>query len=369
MSKEKLRDKLTRLDRQILNLVAQRIGAAKEIGALKRAAGESTRDFRREKNVIDGARSTAAEIGLEPDLAESLLRLLIRSSLTAQERDRVVAEGKGDGRSALVIGGSGRMGYWFARYLASQGFQVEIADPEEGSSAFPRWDDWRDTELDHDMIVVATPLRIAAEVLEQLAERRPRGLVFDIGSLKTPLRKGLNALRESGCRVTSVHPMFGPDTQLLSGRHVLFVDVGVRDATDEVIALFDSTMAQRVGMNLDDHDRMIAYVLGLSHALNVAFVTALNSSGEAAPELIKMSSTTFDAQFHIAAGVAEENPHLYFEIQRLNDYGDEALEALNQAVTTITEQVRGNREDEFVALMEAGQSYVHGRPPLLKAAG
>ena len=298
MSKEKLRDKLTRLDRQILNLVAQRIGAAKEIGALKRAAGESTRDFRREKNVIDGARSTAIEIGLEPDLAESLLRLLIRSSLTAQERDRVVAEGKGDGRSALVIGGSGRMGYWFARYLASQGFQVEIADPEEGSSAFPRWDDWRDTELDHDMIVVATPLRIAAEVLEQLAERRPRGLVFDIGSLKTPLRKGLKALRESGCRVT-----------------------------------------------------------------------ALNSSGEAAPELIKMSSTTFDAQFHIAAAVAEENPHLYFEIQRLNDYGDEALEALNQAVTTITEQVRGNREDEFVALMEAGQSYVHGRPPLLKAAG
>ena len=369
MSKDQLRDKLTRLDRQILNLVAQRIGTAKEIGALKRAAHESTRDFRREKDVIDGARSTAGEIGLEPDLAESLLRLLIRSSLTAQEQDRVIAEGKGDGRSALVIGGSGRMGHWFARYLSSQGFQVDIADPEEGSPAFPRWNDWRDTDLDHDLIVIATPLRMAANVLEELAERRPRGLIFDIGSLKTPLRRGFAALRDNGCRVTSVHPMFGPDTQLLSGRHVLFVDVGDRAATDEVVALFDSTMAQKVEMSLDDHDRMIAYVLGLSHALNVAFVTALNSSGEAAPELVKMSSTTFDAQFHIAAGVSEENPHLYFEIQRLNEYGDEALEALNKAVATITDQVRSGDEDGFVRLMESGRSYVHGRPPLLKAAG
>ncbi len=369
MSKEELRDKLTRLDRQILNLVAQRISAAKEIGAFKRAAGESTRDFRREKDVIEGARSTAGEIGLEPDLAESLLRLLIRSSLTAQERDRVVAEGKGGGRSALVIGGSGRMGLWFARYLASQGFQVDIADPVEGSAAFPRWNDWRELELEHDLIVVATPLRIAAAILEELAERKPSGLIFDIGSLKTPLRKGLSALKDQGCRVTSVHPMFGPDTQLLSGRHVLFVDVGVRDATDEVIALFDSTMAQRVEMSLDDHDRMIAYVLGLSHALNIAFITALNSSGEAAPELVKMSSTTFDAQFQIAAGVSAENPQLYFEIQRLNEYGDEALDALNKAVTTITEQVRRGDEQAFVALMEAGRAYVHGRPPLLKAAG
>ena len=71
----------------------------------------------------------------------------------------------------------------------------------------------------------------------------------------------------------------------------------------------------------------------------------------------------------VAAAVSAENPQLYFEIQRLNEYGDEALEALNKAVTTITEQVRHGDEQAFVALMEAGRAYVHGRPPLLKAAG
>ena len=90
--------------------------------------------------------------------------------------------------------------------------------------------DWQSDDLSHDVIVVATPLGITAAILEQLARARPPGLVFDIGSLKSPLRAGLEALRQAGVRVTSVHPMFGPDTELLSGRHVIFVDVGRPDA-------------------------------------------------------------------------------------------------------------------------------------------
>jgi chorismate mutase/prephenate dehydrogenase len=51
-------------------------------------------------------------------------------------------------------------------------------------------------------------------------------------------------------------------------------------------------------------------------------------SGEAAPRLARMSSTTFDAQLDVATKVAGENPDMYFEIQSLNDYGEESLNAL-----------------------------------------
>jgi chorismate mutase/prephenate dehydrogenase len=90
--------------------------------------------------------------------------------------------------------------------------------------------------------------------------------------------------------------MFGPDTELLSGRHVIFVDVGDPTATAVARELFAPTMATLVEMDLESHDRLIAYVLGLSHALNIAFFTALADSGEAAPRLATLSSTTFDAQ-------------------------------------------------------------------------
>ena len=39
---------------------------------------------------------------------------------------------------------------------------------------------------------------------------------------------------------------------------------------------------RQMQMPLEEHDRVIAYVLGLSHALNIAFFTALAESGEAA---------------------------------------------------------------------------------------
>ena len=93
--------------------------------------------------------------------------------------------------------------------------------------------------------MIATPLGVTDKILRELAMRRPKGVVFDVGSLKTPLRDGLNALKSHGCRVTSLHPMFGPDTELLSGRHVIFVEAGSPDATQAARELFASTMASR----------------------------------------------------------------------------------------------------------------------------
>ena len=140
--------------------------------------------------------------------------------------------------------------------------------------------------------MVAAPLGATNAILSELAQRRPAGVIFDVGSLKTPLRAGLEALRAAGLRVTSIHPMFGPSTELLSGRHVVFVDLGQGDALERARALFAPTMVEQVVMSLDEHDRLIAYVLGLSHAVNIAFFTALASSGERAPRLVQMSSTT-----------------------------------------------------------------------------
>src|SRR5205809_915202 len=243
---EDLRRRVTDIDRQLIALVAERKAVSEEVARVKRATGRPTRDYEREREVILGVRAAASERGVSPALAEQLLRLLIRSSLTTQEQASVVARGAGTGRLAL---------------------------------------------------------------------------------------------KSHGCKVTSVHPMFGPDTELLSGRHVVFVDLGNEAALTGARELFASTMAEQVVMSLDEHDRLIAYVLGLSHALNIAFFTALAESGEAAPRLARMSSTTFDAQLEVASHVAQESPELYYEIQSLNDYGAESLEALSKAVERLRTSV------------------------------
>jgi len=362
-----LRSELGQIDREILELVARRQGLAQRIGQVKREAGIPTRDYRQEREVVQRSRAAAAEHGLSPDLGEELILALIRGSLTIQEKDTVATRGEGSGRRVLVIGGAGHMGRWFVRYLGAQGFTVEVADPATPAAA--DWSgiayhrDWRAVPLDHEIVVIAAPMPATAAILEELAQAPPPGVVFDIGSLKSPLRRGLHALRAAGGNVTSVHPMFGPDTELLSGRHVIFVDLGAPQATAAARALFEPTMATLVEMDLESHDRLIAYVLGLSHALNIAFFTALAESGEAAPRRATLSSTTFDAQLGVAAKVARENPDLYFEIQTLNDYGTESLAALLYAVERLRSVVRAGDLEGFRGLMTRGRAYLQRGGP------
>ena len=170
---EELRQRVTDIDRQLIALVAERKAVSEEVAQVKRATGRSTRDYEREREVLLGVRAMAEERGVSPALAEQLLRLLIRSSLTTQEQASVVARGAGTGRRALVIGGAGKMGGWFVSFLASQGFAVEVADPAAAAGGTARVADWHSTDLKHDFIVLATPLGTTDAILRDLALRRP----------------------------------------------------------------------------------------------------------------------------------------------------------------------------------------------------
>lgn len=350
--RSRLKSEISQVDADIVALAARRSELAKRLGDERRSDGLPARDYKHEKDVVSRAIQVASESGLTGGLAERLMLELIRASLVDQERGQVAAASAGTGRSALVIGGLGRMGGWFVRFLKSQGFSVTIADPR-GDIV-----DWRDADGPFDLYVLAAPLGPVREILEQMAAKPPTGLIFDIGSLKTPLRKGLQGVVEKGGHIASVHPMFGPDTDLLSGRHIVIVDVGDAEAALKTKEVFESTMASLVEMELEDHDRLVAYILGLSHALNIAFFTALAESGELATRLADLSSTTFDRQLAVASQVAGENPHLYFEIQALNEFGSEPLVALSDAVAKLRSVISDGDIEGFAEMMTSGSVYL-----------
>lgn len=357
-----LRGELDRVDAEILRRVADRLRLARRIEEEKARTGRPIRDFQREREVLERAGRLASELGLDPTLARRLLAELIRSSLTVQERQRVEAAQGGSGRRALVIGGAGRMGGWFCRFLAGQGYAVEVADPRAEDSPWSHRPDWATGALDHDLLVVATPLRPAAGILEELADRRPPGVVLEIGSVKRPLLPALENLVAADVDVASIHPLFGPDAELLSGRHVVVIDVGRPRATELARELFGSTMAALTEMDLEEHDRLMAWVLGLSHATSIAYAAALSASGESAARLAGLASTTFADLAQTASRVVRENPHLYYEIQRLNRHDATAIEALTDSLARLRAAVAADDEAAFVELMEAARDYLGGVP-------
>src|SRR5258708_33133834 len=142
MTLDDLRTALTDLDGQLLELVARRQALSEQVAAVKRATGRPKRDFGREREVILRGRTTAERLRISPDLAESLLRQLIQSSLATQEQARVAAQAHGSGKRALVIGGHGKMGGWVADFLAPQRFRLALADPKGGLAGFDTVGDW-----------------------------------------------------------------------------------------------------------------------------------------------------------------------------------------------------------------------------------
>lgn len=347
-----LRQRLDEIDDGIIDLIAERQAVVTTIGNHKLKTGAPLRHYEREREVIERGMGRAEAHGLPPRVARDILETLIHFSLGNQETNKLAQSDHGQGRRALVIGGLGRMGVWMSRYLDMVGYRVDVADPAERASPFERVDDW-EAGLDvYDVIVVAVPLRPSNAILHRLAELKPPGLVFDIGSLKSPMRSGLEALREAGCKVCSVHPMFGPDEIGLSGRHILFVDAGNPTALAEARAMFAHTAADCVDLSLEEHDEVMAWVLGLSHLVNIAFASALAKSGEAVPLLRQISSSTFNAQLKVAAQVVSENPHLYYEIQQGNAKTPDVVAHFRGVLDELFRSVEEQDEDFWTEAME-----------------
>ena len=354
---ETLRNELSELDLKIIELVHRRQVLSEEIGAIKRDKGRPTRDYQREKLVIELAKSHAEKLNVDPLMVVDLMQLLIQSSLKTQESARVKEEGQGNGKKVLIIGGLGRMGSWFSEFMSMQGYDVHIADKNIDAEDESHFSNWKDTDDNYDITVVATPLRESKEILEEILEHGREGILFDIASIKSPIKETLTKISEKGMRVTSIHPMFGPDTDLLTGKHIVFMNLDEQDSHLEIMKLFESTTAQLIEMSIDSHDYAISYVLGLSHIINIAFSKVLHDSGEKEEEFSQVSSTTFKDQIEVARRVSQENPNLYFEIQHLNDHSIKTIEELNRVIQEISDAITMGSEENFVKIMNSGKKY------------
>ncbi|GAB4198117.1 MAG: bifunctional chorismate mutase/prephenate dehydrogenase [Wenzhouxiangellaceae bacterium] len=350
-----LRQRLDQLDAELLDKVAERQRLVAEIGRYKHARGRHLRDFARERVVLEQAAQRGEQLGLSRILTQGLMSLLIEHSLQHQEQRQLQQSASGSGRQALVIGGHGRMGRWFADYLHIQGYAVTVADPAAAETPYPWVADWRQAPLNADLLVVAAPMAISAVILDELAAYQPSGVVFDLGSLKMPLAPALQRLIAAGVQATSLHPLFGPDVRMLSGRHVAVVDMGCAAANRVAHQLFAGTMAEVIELNASEHDRLMAYVLSCSHFLNIVFTQVLAQSDETT--LRRLSSTTFARQLAIARDIAAENALVYYEIQRLNPYAADVRQQLATVLAQLDDLLQADQREDFYRVLEQNRRY------------
>jgi chorismate mutase/prephenate dehydrogenase len=344
---EALRERIRRLDVELVERAAERIALARKVGEAKRRRGQATVDYGQERIVLERARTAARERGLDAGVATDLFAGLIRAAVIAQDEDNLRASEAGAGRSAVVVGGAGRMGRWVARFLAAQGFDAHVLDPaaDEAANATARA-----ALPDAALVVCSTPPQATAALYAGwAASRPPAGVVVDIASIKTPLVAAIRALQAAGGRVASIHPLFGPSTVLLRDADVVVCDTGDEAATAAVEELFAYTTARLVRMSLEEHDRVMADLLSLAHATAIAFAAALP------PDEHPVRSTTFRALEALAAHVVRESPDVYYEIQAMNPHSAAALDRLRAAVERMSGALASRDPAAFRGLLDEGR--------------
>lgn len=341
-----LRDRIRQLDLELVARAAERVGLARRVGEIKRARKRATVDYAQERDVMDRARAAAGSHDLDPRVAEDLFAGLIRASVLAQEEDNLRLAAVGAGKTAVVVGGAGRMGRWLGRFLTAQGYTVGALDPAAPADE----NAWAGRAMPGaELVVCSTPPATTAGLYRDWSARPPGGVVVDIASIKSPLIEPIGVLREAGGRIASIHPMFGPSVVLLRDADVVVCDTGDAEATAVVERLFEPTSARLVRMPLADHDRVMADLLSLAHATAIAFALALPQTEH------PVRSTTFVALESLAAAVVRESPEVYYEIQTGNPYSAEALARLRGALARIVSAIDGRDPAVFRALFEEGQ--------------
>jgi chorismate mutase/prephenate dehydrogenase len=301
---DNIRKRIERIDREILRMMANRTAAAVEMGKMKANDSLPLRYLPVEEKVIERYVERAKEFGMSAESAHQIAALLIMESIEQQARIPRPQQS----RRILIIGGNGRMGAWLSRFFSSRGHKIRIFDKGE-NERFPVERDLKKGVRDAEVGVISTPISSLPEVLKEVLSYEPKGLVFDIASIKDPAIPLLREATARGFKVCSIHPMFGPDVHSIIDRNVVICNCGSPEAIEMVRPLIEG--ANLVDMEVEEHDALMAYILGLSHAVNIAFFEALRQSGKGYKELEGAGSTTFRRQVELSRSVASENAQLY----------------------------------------------------------
>jgi chorismate mutase/prephenate dehydrogenase len=317
--------------------------------------GLKIRDRSREKDVITQFAKKAKLLGVGARLANDVARILISDSVSIQEAGTELTL---KGKTALVVGGAGRMGEWFCRFLSNRGAEVAIWDPRGRLRGYESLKTMEWAAASSDMVVIASPLGVAPSELEMVLDSSPAGLVFDLCSVKSHIASQLKEAADNGVLITSIHPMFGPKACSPKGKNVVICDCGSQEADDRVSQLFLSAGSHVSHTSLDTHDELMAYVLGLSHLCSLVFAGTIRASGRDIAQLKMVQGPSFERMSRMARELSNESKRVYHDIQALNPNTRKIVSSMEQVLRELRKASLDADPVRFAAIMRSDREYL-----------
>jgi len=275
-----------------------------------------------------------------------------------------------------IIGGSGKMGRWFANFLLKEGKEVIITGRNERKLLEAKQqlgvEIATNTEAvkQADVILISVPIDNFEEVIEQVSSYiRPEQVVIDITSIKVFPVETMHKHVKTGL-VLGAHPMFGPGAKDIAGQNFVLTPTNKEEQAlaQKVREYLEARGARVTLMTPQQHDEMMSVILGLSHFIAIVSADTLLSF-DGLKQMEAISGITYKVLLTLVESVISEDPGLYASLQMSLPNMTEIEERFQRSSKTWADLVQKKDRHEFVKRMNSLRNRLaEGNPDLGKAS-
>ncbi|PMH75847.1 bifunctional chorismate mutase/prephenate dehydrogenase [Vibrio cyclitrophicus] len=333
-----LRDQIDVVDKQMLDLLAQRLALVEKVGEVKSEHGLPIYVPEREAAMLASRRQEAEKIGVPPQLIEDILRRTMRESY-ASEKDSGFKCLNPELRSVVIVGGNGQLGGLFGRMFKLSGYEVKTLGSQDWDKA--------DEILDNaGLVVVTVPIHLTEGVIAKLGNLPSDCILCDLTSIKSkPLQAMMNMHQGP---VVGLHPMFGPDVPSLAKQVIVYSDGRDSESYQWLLNQFGIWGASLCQMDAAEHDHGMTLIQALRHFTSFAYGLHLSKENPNIDQLLKLSSPIYRLEIAMVGRLFAQDPNLYGDIILSSDENIEMIRRFHSCFGEALEILDGKDKAKFV---------------------
>jgi len=189
-----------------------------------------------------------------------------------------------------------------------------------------------------DLIIIATPINAAENLLPQILDIATKQVVMDVGSTKNNICKIVSSHPKRG-RFVATHPMWGteysgPEAAVKNAFTDKATVICSKEASDSDAAALVEQVYQTLGMHLlymdaAAHDVHVAYISHISHITSFALANTVLEKEREEDAIFELASGGFESTVRLA----KSNPSMWVPILMQNK--ENVLDVLNEHISQL----------------------------------
>ena len=259
-----------------------------------------------------------------------------------------------------IIGGSGKMGQWFARFLMKEGKEVVLigrsqARLEEAKRQLNvKISASMEAAKHADAVLISVPIDHFEEVVEQLSPyTHSSQIILDITSLKVLPVAAMHRHIKEGL-VLGTHPVFGPGAGSVANHNFILTPTNQEETTlaDKIKSYLETKKAKVHLMTPQEHDDMMAVILGLAHYIAIVSADTLINF-ERLREMEAIGGITYKVLLTLVESVISEDPEFYASLQMNLPNLPQIQKMFHKSCQDWADLVKHKDRQEFIKRMKA----------------